>query len=377
MTNTRQLIDYSNQKILNLCIENKTLISETGTTEKLKTTRKEFSSVNEAQENLFKKEWQFLKKGYVFSNPEAQFGEALLHLHVSKVYTGAQAFVATEDGIFIYKDEKDSKTQQELQGAFLQIDHKGRILNEISLPKALVWKMYYKAATQEILFNLDHEIFAYSLRHATFKQLSQNQDQPFSFLSVAANHIAFADAKNFYICDTQHNVLQQDQHTLNIVNGNMVCCGQLSADGRLLALHDEVSKIKIIAAQSGKCLETLTLDFEMLNDMQFIQNNQSILFWEKYGTWSLRKINLTTKKEAFFEASLAPYINQINGFCLNQNQSRLAILQRHEIHIIDLIEEKLIGSFRVQHLVRSAHLQFIGELVAVRTDYGCFSLYQV
>lgn len=159
MTNTRQLIDYSNQKILNLCIENKTLISETGTTEKLKTTRKEFSSVNEAQENLFKKEWQFLKKGYVLSNPEAQFGEALLHLHVSKVYTGAQAFVATEDGIFIYKDEKDSKTQQELQGAFLQIDHKGRILNEISLPKALVWKMYYKAATQEILFNLDHEIF--------------------------------------------------------------------------------------------------------------------------------------------------------------------------------------------------------------------------
>ena len=58
-----QLIENTLEKIINLTLKDKILISETGKIEKLRITKKEFSSNEDALKNFYKKEWEALKKG--------------------------------------------------------------------------------------------------------------------------------------------------------------------------------------------------------------------------------------------------------------------------------------------------------------------------
>lgn len=64
-------------------------------------------------------------------------------------------------------------------------------------------------------------------------------------------------------------------------------------------------------------------------------------------------------------------------YCLNADKTRLAVLRGSWVEVFELASRQLVGRFRLRHCVKSAQLRFVGEALGARTDYGCFSLYQV
>jgi len=75
---THQRIDIKSEKVLNITLKDKRLISETGKKEKLKTTEKEFSDAEDALKNFYEREWDALKKDFVLANQNAETGQRRL-----------------------------------------------------------------------------------------------------------------------------------------------------------------------------------------------------------------------------------------------------------------------------------------------------------
>ena len=67
----------------------------------------------------------------------------------------------------------------------------------------------------------------------------------------------------------------------------------------------------------------------------------------------------------------------VNAFCFNADQTKLVLLLRAGVHVFDFVNKKLLNSFKIEHLVKKCEIKFVGEKLGVRTDYGCFSLYNV
>lgn len=72
---------------------------------------------------------------------------------------------------------------------------------------------------------------------------------------------------------------------------------------------------------------------------------------------------------------------QASDFCLSEDGSRLAIISYGKAHIVDLKSANLTLSFELEHVVKRCEAKFENsngsKNLAVRTDYGCFSLYRV
>jgi len=101
---THQLIERASGNVLSLTLNDKSLMSETGKSGKLRTTEKAFSDLEDARKNFYKKEWEALKKGFVLHNDHAKIGEPLLHIYIGGGYTGCLSFQQTPKGVYVYKN---------------------------------------------------------------------------------------------------------------------------------------------------------------------------------------------------------------------------------------------------------------------------------
>lgn len=368
---THQLIQKESEKIIQLTLEGKTLGTATGKADKLKTTIKEFADTHEALKNFYKKEWESLKKGFVLTNPNAKTGEAALHVFIGGGYTGALAFTTTPKGIYIYKN---NNTSDEL----LLIDKTGSNLQTINLPRVLAWEMVYNRSTNSLLLDLDHFIYAMNIEDAQFKNLGAEKTDHTSFLSVTDTKIAFATNRTITVLDNKLRLQNHQAYSFEVIRGTTPFCGKLSGDGSLLAFHHEVAKIDIIETSTGKLLYTLKGAFEMVAQMEFSKDNQLLIIREQYGSWGMRYFDLDTKCELKIPALEIPeYTKDVNGFCFNKDQSILVIRQLFTVHVFDFINKKHIHQFKIEHLVKKAELKFVEGQLGVRTDYGCFSIYNV
>jgi len=72
---------------------------------------------------------------------------------------------------------------------------------------------------------------------------------------------------------------------------------------------------------------------------------------------------------------------EADEFCVSADGSRLALINYDKARIIDLKSGNLQLSFELSHVVKRCEAKFERingeEFLAVRTDYGCFSLYRV
>ena len=68
-------------------------------------------------------------------------------------------------------------------------------------------------------------------------------------------------------------------------------------------------------------------------------------------------------------------------FLSERGGSRLAIISYGKAHIVDLKSANLTLSFELEHIVKRCEAKFERindeDFLAVRTDYGCLSLYRV
>ena len=372
---TVQLTDKASGKLLNLTLAGKTLIAGTGLPDKMRVAEKIFSDTEEANRNFIKKEWEALKKGFALSDPEAGKGRPVLHRFIGGYYTGALSFEPTPHGVYVSKSGDQNNPDH-----FVLTDGAGNILSEVELPEVLAWNIEYRAATDSLLLVLDHSIYEYLLADGEFRMLAKCGKVFGRFVSVARNRTAFAADGTIRITDTHGNPLHAIPYDLELFRGHThIFCGKLSPDGSLLAIHhNHAGEVTIYDTATGKEVKKIVGDFEITEQMDFADNNKILAVREMYGTRGMRWFDLSTGGEVQFPGLEVPeYTKYVDRFCFSPDGSKLVLVQRTWAYVFDFHAKKLLHDFEIEHVVKTCNVKFIGDKLGVRTDYGCFSIYNV
>ena len=376
----KNLINLTSGDRLNLRVQGQILLSKSIKNGKTRQTQKEFASIDEAQKACAKKEWESLKKGYVMQNADARPGETSLHVYIGGGYTGALAFASFEGENFVYKcgGYKENGSVDFLT----RLGADGAIKGDIILPKPLAWQA--ERAGEVLLLDLDHFIFKFDPATGEFSDLSQwlsfkNSKEFTSFVCAAKDTAAFAIFGQIFILrDGEISLLTQ--YKAEMKSSTPIFCIALSADGSRLALCCKQNEIQILSALDGSCgkiLSEIKGGSGILDKICFLPDG-SLLGKERHSD---KLICLDADGSRLGTAWLQGECAQASDFCLSEDGSRLAIISYGKAHIVDLKSANLTLSFELEHVVKRCEAKFENsngsKNLAVRTDYGCFSLYRV
>nr|WP_314891623.1 hypothetical protein [uncultured Campylobacter sp.] len=380
----KNLINLSGSDRLNLRVEGQILLSESIKNGKTRQTQKEFASAGEAQKACIKKEWESLKNGYVMQNADARPGETSLHVYIGGGYTGALAFASFEGENFVYKcgGYKENGSVDFLT----RLGADGAIKGDIILPKPLAW--HAQRAGEILLLDLDHFIFKFDPKTGEFadlsKELNFKRNREFTSRVCAAGAAgetaAFAMFGQIFILrDGEISLLTQ--YKAEMKSSTPIFCIALSADGSRLALCCKQNEIQILSALDGSCgkiLSEIKGGSGILDKICFLPDG-SLLGKERHSD---KLICLdATSGERLKPAWLRDKCAEADEFCVSAGGSRLALISYDKARIIDLKSGNLRLNFELSHVVKRCEAKFERingeEFLAVRTDYGCFSLYHV
>ena len=62
-------------------------------------------------------------------------------------------------------------------------------------------------------------------------------------------------------------------------------------------------------------------------------------------------------------------------FCLEAD--KLVVIDQSRAYVTNLKSDNAMTEFTLDHVVKNCEAKFIDGKLAVRTDYGCFSLYEI
>ena len=379
----KNLINLSGGDRLNLRVEGKILLSESVKNDKTRQTQKEFAGADEAQKACVKKKWESLKKGYVMQNADARPGETSLHVYIGGGYTGALAFASFEGENFVYKcgGYKENGSVDFLT----RLGAGGAIKGDIILPKPLAW--HAQRAGEILLLDLDHFIFKFDPKTGEFADLSKElifkRNREFTSCVCAAGAAgetaAFAMFGQIFIL-RDGEILPLAEYKSEMKTYTPILCAAISDDGTRLALCCKQNEIQILSALDGSCgkiLSEIKGGSGILDKICFLPDG-SLLGKERHSD---KLICLDADGSRLGPAWLQGEYAQASDFCLSEDGSRLAIISYGKAHIVDLKSANLTLSFELEHVVKRCEAKFENsngsKNLAVRTDYGCFSLYRV
>lgn len=370
------LVNLANGDRLNLRVEGQILLSESVKNGKTRQTQKEFASAGEAQKACVKKEWESLKKGYVLQNADAKAGEASLHVYIGGGYTGALAFASAEGEFFVYKcggyEEEDSVD------FLIRLGTDGAIKGDIILPKPLAW--HAERAGENLLLDLDHDIFRFNPKMGEFTnvfkelKIKRNGDIT-SFICASGETAAFAAYGQIYLLkDGKFSSLGKYKTDSGC---GAAFCVALSTDGMRLALNCKQNEIKITSTMNGEILNEIKGDFGALSDVCFLKDGS--LLGREYYEGGLVCFDAAGSRQT--PAWMHDECAKADKIRVSADGLRLALINYDKAHIIDLKSGNLRLSFALSHVVKRCETKFEHingeEFLAVRTDYGCFSLYKI
>ena len=369
--------DLPKDKVTTLSQRANVIVTES-INEKGKSTIREkvFDTDQKAADALMKKGWELLKKGYLFEDKQAEAGEASLHLYLGGGYTGALAFTSSPSGIYAYQSGAISEDSSE--DFMLHISFEGQILDKILLPQPLAWDMRYHSKLDRVLLDLDHTIYSYDLQTKQFTQLTAALKLPVSFIELSADRFVYAAHPKLYIQNLLGQLVYEGAFEAQVIQGDICFAANLSKDGKLLALHAKKDEIALLDIEKGQLLPGLNGGFGKIEKLDFLENKDQLLLMEARGNRRLRLWDLNLKMEQPLTGSLEAEDGQdLKDYCLNEEQTLLAVLRYTEIQVYEWPSQKLRISFNVAHMVKTAQIRFVGDALAVRTDYGCLSLYKI
>ncbi len=338
---------------------------------------KDFNSEEDAFDFFNKKQWEMLKKDYVFIDKNKSFGKPVLHRFVSKFYTGCLSFENTEKGIYVY-NPGDYDSQDKEYDYLLLINKNAEVIENIQMPEALSWDIKYSNKHKKCFLDLDHHIYTLNTEDNTFEKISDRGNGDWgSYVFVSDKVFSYATNNKLIIKDYAENLLLEREYTIKKDDWKTPFCATISNNAKLLALHTEINKVDIIDIKTNKIIKTVKSDFDMLRKMVFSENDKTLIL-KKYNNNHLIYIDIDKNEEKKYkELDIPEYIKDVNDFCLNQDESILVLLQSNKAYVYDFVKKEYKGSFKIENIVKRAHIKFIDDKLAVRTDYGCFSIYNV
>lgn len=370
---THSLFDDASGTVVLISLDNKkvTLVKEKSG--KSKATEKELPTEKEALNYFAKKEVEMLKKGFVLRNEAAAAGEPVLHSMAFQGYTGCLSFQSTERGIYVYRAGCYDKGS-EVADSLVLIDTAGREIQSIALPQNLPWRMCYNAQNQSLLMNPDHYIVQYDMASGAFDYLVAQHSAP-SFVAVSAKNIAYGTDGKLFIKDHVSGAVLEKAFDCERVSGRVLFHANLSQSGDVLALQTKQGVIELINTQSGEQIGLIEADFATAEQIEFADNDKTLLIRESYGgKWGVRIFDVQTCTEL----KIAPLneVSMVFSMCFDAKGAHLALATKScDCYIFDFAKRKLLREFKLEHTVKTTDMHFVGELLGVRTDLGCFSLY--
>ncbi len=369
------LFDTQSDRSAIITLSDKKVITESINKGKSRIAEKEFASEEEASKQYEKKRWELLKKGYVERNNTKEPGTPVLHCLAGLGYTGALSFEDTPDGIYIYKHGWFN-TAKDQKDFLLLIDREGNQKETIDLPKILAWDIRYCKDDNSLLMDIDHYIYKYSLADKKFTAYTSTLNRSVSFISVSDNNIAYGSHPKLFI-KNKSATLEKD-FDVEVIKGSIPFCAGLSKNGKILAFHNKEGEIQLIDTHAYQLVKTIQGEFRMIDELQFVDNDKTLVVREQYGKWCLHYFDVEEGIELFYPELIVPEFSPvIFSFCFNADESLLVQLHRTKAYVFDYKNKKLIYSFTLEHCVKKAEAKFVGDMLGVRTDYGCFSLYRL
>ena len=369
----RELVNFSSGERLRLSVEDKVLVSVSQKGAKTKQSKKEFASETEAKKACVKKEWESLKKGFVMQNSEAKAGEASLHVYIGGGYTGALSFASLKDEIYVYKSggQKDGGV---LGDILVRLDRNGAIKEQIALPKPLAW--HTERAGENLLLDLDHEIYIFEPKEAKFREILAEQNvkkssEIASFICTSNDVAVFGMFGQIYtFCEGKISKLVE--YKCSTKSHVPILCAALSADASMLALCTKENELQILNAKNGEILSELRAEFGVLEKMCFL--DEKTLLVRRYLENKLFCLDIKSAK-----VTKQPWIKdeylRASEFCVEAG--KLVVIDQSRAYAINLKSGNATAEFTLDHVVKSCEAKFIDGKLAVRTDYGCFSLYEI
>lgn len=350
----RELVNLSNGDRLNLALQDSVLISKSIKNGKEKETKKDFENPKEAAKALNKKEWEALKKGYIIYNDDEK------RLYIGGRYTGALAFEKFEGVFYVYKS-----TGQSAQ--LVCVNDKFEITSAHDLPKAVAWDM---RGAKNLYLNLDHYIYKFDPKNAEFENLFETlklkKGKFLSFLCAHADVVAFCMfGRVFLLKDGEFSEPFGDK--FEIKQSQALLQAALSKD--YLALHTKAKEVKIYDIKSGNLVASVSGKFGFLSRLGFGLGGEILLL-----------LDMLDFKILAFDRDFKPLetkFDEAEDFCISEDGSLAAVRLRDRVSIYCLKTMEIKQNLTIKHIVKSCDMKFIGSNLAVRTDYGCFSLYEI
>ena len=369
----RELVNFDSTERLRLSVEDKALVNVSQKGGKTKQSKKEFASETEAKKACAKKEWESLKKGFILQDSEAKTGEASLHVYIGGGYTGALSFASLRDENYLYKSggQKDGGMPSDL---LVRLDKSGTIKEQIALPKPLAWDA--QCASENLLLDLDHEIYIFEPKEAKFREILAEQNvkknsEIASFICAVNDMAVFGMfGQIFTFCEGKISKLSE--YKCSTKNHVPILCAALSADASMLALCTKENELQILNAKNGEILSELRAEFGVLDKICFLDENTLLLrqyLENKLFCLDIKSANVTKQpwiKDEYLRAS---------EFCVEAG--KLVVIDQSMGYAINLKSGNAMAEFTLDHVVKSCEAKFIDGKLAVRTDYGCFSLYEI
>ena len=346
----RELVNFDSGERLELGVEDKALVSVSLKSGKTKQSKKEFASDQEAKKACVKKEWESLKKGFVLQDSGAKAREASLHVYIGCGYTGALSFASMRDEIYVYKSggQKDSGMMDDL---LVRLDKNGLIKEQIALPKPLAWDA--QCVGENLLLDLDHEIYIFEPKEAKFREILAEQNlkrssEIASFI-CASNGVAVFGMFGQIFAFRDGEISKLGEYKCSEKSYVPILCAALSADASMLAICTKENEVQILNAKNGEILSVIAAEFGTLDKICFLDKN-------------------TLLARRYLENKL---------FCLDAAASKLVVIDQSRAYAVNLKSGDVRVEFALDHVAKNCEAKFIDGKLAVRTDYGCFSLYEI
>ena len=369
----RELVNFSSGERLRLSVEDKALVSVSQKGAKTKQSKKEFASETEAKKACVKKEWESLKKGFVLQDSEAKAGAASLHVYIGGGYTGALSFASIKDEIYVYKSgsQKDDGKPSDL---LVRLDRSGAIKEQIALPKPLAW--HAEHVGENLLLDLDYEIYIFEPKEAKFHEILAEQNvkkssEIASFICTSNDVAVFGMfGQIFTFCEGK--ISKFGEYKCSTKNHMPILCAALSADASMLALCTKENELQILNAKNGEILSELRAEFGVLDKICFLDENTLLL--RQHLENKLLCLDIKSAK-----VTKQPWIKdeylRVSEFCVEAG--KLVVIDQSRGYVTYLKSGNAMAEFTLDHVVKSCEAKFIDGKLAVRTDYGCFSLYEI
>ena len=369
----RELVNFDSGECLRVSVEDNALVSVSQKGGKTKQSKKEFASEMEAKKACVKKEWESLKKGFVLQDSEAKAGEPYLHVYIGGGYTGALSFASSRDEIYVYKSggQKDGGKPSDI---LVRLDRSGTIKEQIALPKPLAW--HAEHVGENLLLDLDHEIYIFEPKEAKFREILIEQNvkknsEIASFVCSANNAAVFGMfGQIFAFCEGKISKL--GEYKCSTKSHVPILCTALSMDASMLALCTKENELQILNAKNGEILSELRAEFGVLDKICFLDENTLLLrqyLENKLFCLDIKSAKVTKQpwiKDGYLRAS---------EFCVEAG--KLVVIDQSRGYAINLKSGDTMAEFTLDHVVKNCEAKFIEGKLAVRTDYGCFSLYEI